>query len=152
MRLALVTLWLVATLSPSGCHRTTPPEYEGFLNLPLSEQHKVLRNLPLEKRMDYYLAAMEYNEPPGVGLADDIAREGKMALPILTKRLREEKDERVRIQIIRIFEFMHAHYYKLKNESEILTQLRETIDSMKDAGNRQSGMDMLRHIESDPPQ
>src|SRR5437016_1131810 len=93
LRLAFIILSLVGSLFTVGCNKI-PPEYQAFLDLPVSEQHQVMMKLPLDKRIDYYLAGMRYIEPPQIALADDVASEGKRALPFLVKRLRDDKDER----------------------------------------------------------
>jgi len=148
MRSAFIALSFLAAFFLASCRRI-PPEYRAFLDLPLSKQHEVLKKLPIEKRIEYYLAAMQYNEPPGVGLADDVAQEGKQALPFLMKRLREEKDEHNQVHLIRVFEFMHGHYYRLKDETEVLSLLRQTTDNMKDPWCKERGEEALKYIQTD---
>lgn len=130
-----------------GCNRI-PAEYRVFLELPISEQHKVMRDLPIDKRIDYYLAGMTYVAPPEISLADDIAQEGKQALPALMKKLRDSKSESDQDHIIYVFRVMHARYYKLNGEIDALHLLRETVDSMKDPGHKENGEITLRFIHT----
>jgi hypothetical protein len=115
----------------------------------VSKQHEALKKLPVEKRIDYYLAAMQYNEPPGVGLADDVAQEGKQAVPLLMERLRKEKDEHNQVHIIRVFRVMHGRYYKLKGETEVVNLLTETTDNMKEPWCKEQGEETLKYIQTD---
>ena len=92
---------------------------------------------------------MRYSEPPGVGLADDIAQEGKTALPLLMKRLREEKDEQNQVHIIRVFEFMHGRYYRLRDETEAVNLVRQTTTDMKDPWCKERGQEALKYIQTD---
>jgi len=143
-----ITVSILFVLALNACNRV-PAEYRRFLNLPLSKQHDALKRLPFDKRIDYYLAAMRYNEPPGVGLADDVAMEGKQALPALLNRLREEKDEQTQVRIIRVFEFMHARYYKLRGETEVVELVKRTTDNMKNSSCKAHGEAALKFIETD---
>jgi hypothetical protein len=144
-RFLAVTFAFVFALS--GCNRI-PPEYRAFLELPISEQHKVMRDLPIDRRIDYYLAGMHYMAPPAIGLADDIAQEGKQALPALMERLRELKSESDQDHIIYIFRVTHSRYYKLTGEIDTLRLLQQTVDNMKDPGHKANGEITLRFIHT----
>jgi hypothetical protein len=144
---AFLAMSCACLLALSGCNRV-PSEYRAFLDLPASEQHKVMREFPINRRIDYYLAGMDYMAPPATGLADDIALDGKQALPVLMKRLGESKSESDQDHIIYIFRVMHARYYKLNAETEALQLLQQTVDNMKDSRNKENGETTLRFIKT----
>jgi hypothetical protein len=105
--------------------------------------------LPLDKRVDYYLAGMRYTAPPQIALADDVAAEGKRALPFLLKRLLEDKDERNQANVVLVFGVMHSRFYKLKNETEVLAALSQIISSMKKGSNRKRSEETMNFIRTD---
>lgn len=121
---ALLSVILLAYFG-AGCG-SVPPEYETFLELPSNQQRDELRKFPPEKQLEYYFAGLKYMHPGNKGLADVIAERGKSALPFLIDRLRKEKSERNKAEIIFIFEVMHVSYYNLKDEGEVLSLLEET--------------------------
>lgn len=113
------------------CNRT-PPEYKEFLNLPIEHQRAKLRTFPIDKQIDYYLAATSYAHPPELELGDIIASEGKEAVPYLVKRLGEEKQEHRQISLMYVFEHMNRFDYNLKDEGETLDLLKEVVANMTD--------------------
>jgi hypothetical protein len=115
-----------------------PGEYKWFFDLSPEQQHAQMKKFPIDKQVDYYLIGMGYVHPPKMGLAEDIAEQGKEALPYLTKRLQEERDDGNREDIIYIFKEMSLFHYDLRNEKEVLRVLNETIATMKDPWKQRS--------------
>jgi uncharacterized protein YfbU (UPF0304 family) len=105
-----------------------------------------MQKLPIEKRIDYYLAGLRYFHPPQIGLADDIAQEGKQALQVLLNRLKGEKDEITKVDIMYIFKVMHGSYYNLKDERDVTAQLKQTTQDMRDPSSKSRGEEILRFI------
>jgi hypothetical protein len=120
-----------AFVSVSGCDRT-PPEFREFLSLPVDYQAERLRQMPIDKQLDYYLAATSYVHPPELGLGDMIAEEGAKALQYLVQKLREEKQEHRQIMLMYVFEHMNRFDHNLRDEREALDALRDTTSNMKD--------------------
>ena len=114
--------------------------------MPVEQQHKEMEKFTIDKKIDYYLAAMRYIHPPPVGLADNIAKHGKAALPFLMKRLREERNESNQVHLMSVFESMHLFYYNLKDEKEVHLLLKEKIDSMKNLDHKKSAENILKDI------
>jgi len=131
-----------------ACNRI-PSEYRSFVEMPLSKQHEFMSKMPLDRRIDYYLAGMRYIEPPQIGLADDIAREGKKALPVLVQRVRAENDERAKVNLVLVFGVMHSRFVKLDDERETLTTLRQTVAEMTNQDYRKRSEQTLEYIETD---
>lgn len=141
---ALLPLVLLACLG-AGCGGV-PPEYEAFLELPLNRQREELKKFPPEKQLEYYFAGLRYMHPGNQGLADPIAERGKDALPFLLGRLRGEKNERHKADIIFIFEMMHVSYYNLKDEREVISLLEETKAGAKSPDLREKCDEALKLI------
>lgn len=142
----LSSVLLLFTCMLTGCSRI-PPEYRAFLALSPDQRHNEMMKLPIDKRIDYYLAGLRYAHPPQIGLADDIAQQGKQALPVLLNRLRAETDEMTQFNMMYIFKVMHASYYSLKDEKEVIAQLKHTADSMRDPSWKSRSEEVLRFIE-----
>ncbi|MGH9966656.1 MAG: hypothetical protein ACREBG_02320 [Pyrinomonadaceae bacterium] len=128
-----------------GCSRI-PPEYRPFLVLSPDQRHAEMQKLPIEKRIDYYLAGVRYLHPPQIGLADDMAKEGKQAIPVLLDRLKREKDEMTKFDIMYIFKVMHGSYYGLKDETEAIAQLKQTTNGMRDPSWKSRSEELLKFI------
>src|SRR6266849_6787002 len=147
--LTALVLLILPILSFTGCGPRMPFEYRWFFDLSPQQQHAEMKKFPIEKQIEYYLIGMSYVEPPEMGLADDIAREGKAALPVLMQKLREDKDEKNQVDIMLVLETMHARFYRLNHETEVVNLLRQTTDGMKDAWHKQRGEEILKYIETD---
>lgn len=145
---ALILLGLAVTLL-TACGPRMPAEYQWFFNLSPEQQHAEMIKFPIEKQVDYYLVGMSYVHPPRMGLVEDIAKQGKNALPYLMKRLREEREDGKREDIIYIFKEMSLFHHDLRNEKEVLRVLNETIVSMKEPW-KQRSQERLKEIMERP--
>ena len=126
-----IVVFILCLMLTPACNRI-PSEYREFLNLSIENQHAELRKFPIDKQIDYYLAATTYVHPPAMELGDVIASRGKEALPFLVKSLREEKKEHRQISLMHVFEEMNRRYYNLKDEQEALDLLKEVTAKMED--------------------
>lgn len=126
--LGMLATVLYLIVLPS-CNRI-PPEYKEFLNLPIDHQRAQLRTYPIDKQIDYYLAATTYVRPPERELGDVVASNGKEAVPFLVKRLKVEDQEHRQISLMYVFEEMNRHYYNLKDEKEALDLLKKVTANM----------------------
>jgi hypothetical protein len=144
----LLCIFLSILIVIAGCQRT-PPEYREFLHLPIDQQRERLQTFPIDKQIDYYLAATSYVHPPELELGDIIASKGKEAVPHLVKRLREEKQEHQQIMLMYIFEHMNRFDYNLKDEGEALKLLKEVTANMEN--NKAEAERVLRDILENRP-
>src|SRR2546421_11380051 len=110
---AVAPLVLTVTLL-AGCGPRMPAEYKWFFDLSPQQQHAEMKKFPIDKQVDYYLVGMSYVHPPKMGLATDIAQQGKTALPYLMKRLKEEREDYERANIMLILKEMSLFYYDLR--------------------------------------
>lgn len=144
--LLLITLTLVVSVF-TGCRSQIPAEYQEFFELSPNQQNEEMRRLPLDKQIDYYLAGVTYRHPPMLGLAENIARHGREAIPFLLQRLREERDERQQVYIMYVFKHMHQReYHNLSNEMEVIELLRTVTANMRDSDYKDRGEETLRVI------
>ncbi len=129
-------------LSLGACFEGIPPEYDQFFKLPLAQQHREIQNYPFDKQIEIYLLSMK-RHPPDYGFATDIARNGKIAVPFLVERLKNEQHEFTQEDIILVFERMaefhswgaeHDLYieYDVKSDREVVSLLEEVVSSMQD--------------------
>ena len=146
-------LWLVLQVGLfglfPGCLLQSPPaDYLRFKELPVEKQHCEFKKLSIDKQIDYYLLDRN-REPPDLSFADDIAGQGRVVIPALLKRLREEKAEYRQQALILIFEDMNR-YADLRAEREVIDTLKETIAKMEDRDWAKSAQKSLNAIERGP--
>jgi hypothetical protein len=127
-----ILVFMTLSVLAVGSCKQVPAEYRQFLNLPLAEKKAMLRSMPIDKQIEYYLAGMSYAHPPLMELGDVIASQGKDALPHLVKRLKDEKSEGRQMNLIYVFDSMNRSYYNLREEKEALALLAEVTRNMKD--------------------
>ncbi len=155
-RIVLLALIVSGLCCVVGCD-PVPPEYKAFFRLSPEEQHLEMKRFPVDKQIDYYLAGRSYHHAPLIGLGDDIAEQGKKALPVLMKRLREEKNENNEnnenneANLMYVFEVMHAFHYDLKTEKETIELLKDVTARMKYAAFKERAEETLQAILEDKP-
>lgn len=69
------------------------PVIEAFLQKTLTEQASAIRDYPLEKQVELYLAAMMRKHPSDPALASVVAENGAAIVPILSRRLSEHEGD-----------------------------------------------------------
>jgi hypothetical protein len=129
-----------------------PAEYQGFFVLPSSQQHSVLAKEPLEKQIDIYVFAVENFRPSayGFGFSDDIAANGRGAVPVLIARLRSDPNESHRWALIHVFRDMVKFHYDFRNETDAVQVLTEVVGSMKGSFYRKDSENLLNEVVSMP--
>ena len=126
-----------------------PAQYREFFELPFEQQHEEMRRLPTDKQIDIYLVGMSYVHPPQVGLADDIAKKGREAIPFLVKRINEEKLDTRRADLMYVLQLMHHTHYDLRDERDVLQQLKSVAAEMKDPYEKARAEAILRDLGVD---
>lgn len=153
MQLKLLTITLLLFWPNAGCGAgEIPPEHQSFFALASTQQHKVLSKQPLEKQIDIYVLAVTKFRPAdyGLGFSDDIATHGKVAIPVLTARLRTDPNEASRWALIHVFRDMVKFHYDFRNEKDMVEVLKEVVSSMKGAFYREESERLLKEILSEP--
>ena len=149
----LLTLFssFLCMVTLASCQQV-PPEYEVFLKLPQDEQRAKMRALPIDKQIDYYLAGTHYVHPPLLGLGDVIAGEGKEAIPVLMKRLEEEKKDSNKMDLMLVFRSMHYFYYDLRDEKDVIELLKKVAANMETPEDKTRAEEIVKDIvENRPP-
>lgn len=114
------------------CGNDTPPKYARLFRLPTDQQQlEELKKYSLEQQIDIYIYAMQ-REPPSTQFAGFLASNGKKVIPLLLKRLKEERSEHIKVDFIRVFADMHTDYCSLKDDKEVIETIRGVISGMKD--------------------
>jgi len=128
-----------------GC-ASIPAQYKPFLDLSEDKQRVEIRSYPIDRQVEFYLAAMRYIHPPPIGLADEIAKGGKAVLPAILNLLKEEKDTDDKMNIIYVLEVMHGCCYDLQNEKEVSGYLQGILNDTKDENLKSRSNEALRYI------
>lgn len=129
----LVLMLVISMVVLDQCENTTPPEYRRLFRLPRKQQAEEFKKYPLEQQVDIYIYAIQGAEPPATQFGDFLASNGKKVIPLVLKRLKEEKSDRVRLYLIEVLYSMHTEYCRLKDEKEVVETIRAVISDMKDA-------------------
>jgi hypothetical protein len=140
-------IFLALCVVIGGCNY--PKDYLKFSKLPPDQQKSQFKGLPLDKQIDYYLYDQAH-EPPRMGFDDDIASQGRAALPVLLKRLKAEPEDYRRYDLIRVIEIMHSEYVALNEDKQTIDTVEEVIGRMKDPAWRDSSRKVLQVIHAKP--
>jgi hypothetical protein len=146
----MMALYFSSAVTFVSCNQV-PPEYRNFLKLPRDQQHAKMRTLPVDKQIDYYLAGRRYIHPP-LFLGDVIASQGKEAVPFLMKRLKEEKKDFNKIDLIYLFSYIHRFHYDLRAEKDVIELLKEVAANMETPEDKIRAEEIVKDIiENRPP-
>lgn len=140
---------LVCVTFGSQCGSNNHSEIKSLLDLPMKQQEETFRQFSLVKQVDVYVEAM-YVEPPQTRYASYLASNGKKLLPVLIKKLQEQKSDTAKAYIVYSFKVMHEKYYSLSNEKDVLESLTAMINGMKDDYRRQQSEEYLKEILEKP--
>lgn len=103
------------------------------------------RTYPIEKQLDVYLCAMHV-EPPDLGLADEIAKQGEPVIPALIERLKSSEREIDQEDIIYVFEVM-SDSGTLRGRKDVIADISQVIDNMKISQVKQASEERLKKIQ-----
>lgn len=129
-----------------------PAQYQGFFALPSAQQHSALAKEPLEKQIDIYVFAVDNFRPSayGFGFSDDIAANGRRAVPVLIARLRSDLNESHRWALIHVFRDMVKFHYDFRNDKDTVQVLTEVVGSMKGSFYRKDSENLLNEVANLP--
>ena len=122
--------WLIFVLFliPGGCEQRSP-ECREVINVSREQGYPKFRSYSLEKQLDVYLCAMRV-EPPDVGLASEIAKNGESALPTVLQRLRTTEREIDQQELIYLLEVM-SDQGLLRGRKDVIADINNVVDNMK---------------------
>ena len=153
MQRKLLTILSLLFWPTIGCGAgEIPPEHQSFFALPSTQQHKALSKQTLENQIDIYVLAVTKFRPAdyGLGFSDHIAAHGKVAIPMLTARLRTDPNEANRWALIHVFRDMVKFHYDFRDEKDTVQVLKEVVSSMKGPFYREESERLLKEILSEP--
>lgn len=133
----------------ASCEKV-PHEYKEFLQLPRDEQLKVMQELPIERRIDLYLAGETYARP-SLKLSDVIVSEGKSSVPFLLRRLETERRDFRRVAIIEVLEDIDRHHTDLTDDAHLVEVLRRVVLEIENPLHRERAEYMVNSISSEQP-
>lgn len=111
-------------LQVGGCSYSQ--DYIDFSKLPRNQQTQELLKLPIDKQIDYHLNAMT-REPPDRRLGENIASQGDKIIPDVLRRLKSEKDDYQKANVIEIFDELCLKQNCSQTHPELITQISEEI-------------------------
>jgi hypothetical protein len=129
----------------TACVPPTPPECRAFLNLPREQRHAEFRTYEIEKQLDVYLCTSK-SELPDVGLADEVANRGEVAMGPIIAKLESVQSEADKYEMIHLLEVMSERGY-LRGKKEVIAQISDVIDEMKLDPIKQRSVASLKKIQ-----
>ena len=85
-----------------------------------------------------------------MGFDEDIASEGKQALPILLTLLRNEPEEYRQSDLIWVVEVMHREFVPLNENKEVIETVSKVVSRMKDPAWQRISQKSLQVIRAKP--
>lgn len=144
-----VMLFFAPPLLASNCARDYPPEHQAFLDLPRDQRRAAITNYPPEEQVALYISAMLAKHPPDLELADAVAASGEGVLPVLVRRIQEEKREVVQVDllyvVLRVQEMGGAN---VGGDRQTIAALESAVASMKDQEWKQKASELLGRIRT----
>lgn len=126
------TVWIAAMV---GACDARPQKYHEFLRRPLPQRHEEFRTLPASDQVSIYLEAMK-REPPDVGYKWDIAEtQGVTAIPVIVRKLREQKDEYARCDLLDVLALI-VEKRGLGLDADTVATARNVAEGITNAGFR----------------
>ena len=144
-RSILFTLLFFGIALVKGCE-PVPNEYKAFFALDSDRQREEAKKFPIEKQIDYYLAGKKYVHPPSSILLYVIAEQGKSTVPALLIRMKNEESDSAKVHLLEVVRNIHAFHDDLRDETEVIEQLRVVVSEIKDAARTARAEAMLNDI------
>lgn len=135
---------LLASLFFRGCEQR-PQDCRDVIDVSREQGYAKFRTYPIEKQLDVYLCAMHV-EPPDLGLADEIAKQGEPVIPALIERLKSSEREIDQEDIIYVFEVM-SDSGTLRGRKDVIADISQVIDNMKISQVKQASEERLKKIQ-----
>lgn len=106
-----------------------------FFDLSVSERIGKLRDYSLEDQYKLFIFFQQVVHPPNLSLAEEFAKNGESAIPVLKKELIEtEYDMTIRDIAWTLYWMNRLGTYDVKRDKELMTLLKERRKSMKGFG------------------
>lgn len=142
-------MYLICLLLLSGCISSepeiTPTDRDReFFYMPMEEQLERFNSLGHEDQYKLLIIGNQYVHPPALHLSNEFAKQGKLVVPLLRRKLLETNSESTTRDIVAVLEAMQRlDVYKVKDDSELMTLIEGKVAAMRG----QWGPVTLRMIE-----
>lgn len=127
-----------------GCEQR-PQECRDVIDVPREQGYATFRSYPLEKQLDVYLCGMHV-EPPQIGLADEIAKQGDSTIPVVLQKLKTSEREIDQEALIYLFQVMSDRGL-LRGRKDVIMEIGQVIDNMKISQVKQRSEESLKKIQ-----
>ena len=141
---SIVIFPLICALS-AGCTSRHVAPCKSFIELPLEQQQARFKTCPLEQQLELYHCAMRQS-PPIMGYEYEIAGHGEKIVPILIEKLRIEKEDDSKLELIRILQVMSKRT-DVHNKQDMIEQVGRSVSSIRFYQMRQKAQDMFEDIK-----
>ena len=128
------------------CCERIPSEYQDFFNLGIGEQEKSIHNYPLDHQIDLMILGFEYLIPPSHFLAREVAKNGKIIIPLLMQRLRTIDSEHAKNAVLYALLEIDLRHYEWRKDPEYITLLKEEAAAMQNSSWRQETLEMVKTL------
>jgi len=151
IKLVILSLLLFPGCNPPGCSEKMqeeyPEEFAGFFHAPLKLQRLEFQKSPIERQFKLYMYGMLRMHHPRSSFADEFVKaQGEKAIPFLTDKLKQEKDESRQYAIIYIFEVMAECNYNITDNKELMELIRKDVSLMRYPANVDPAKEALARI------
>jgi len=129
-----------------GCPSRPPAEIRPFMGRLDEQTRSQFQSFPVERQLDIFLQVRKYSRPPNYFLASEItSQNANQALAIATSRLKDERDESAKLQLIDLIHVICISKHTCGNPT-LLSLISTQVESMSNSAYRQQGTDLLRAI------
>lgn len=144
----IVSLLLQITLSSSfllsGCEQRSQ-ECRDVLEVPREEGYVKFRSYPIETQLEVYLCGM-HSEPPDLGLANEISKQGDNVIPNVIHKLQVADREIDQEALIYLLEIMSDRGL-LRGRKHVIADISSVIENMKIKGVKERSEQRLKKIQ-----
>lgn len=134
-----LVLWILMTsisvISLLSCRSSVDSDelrLNDFLRHGSAEQRTMISAYPIDAQLDLYTAAM-LQEPPHMGLADVVAKNGRQLVPMVLTRLSSDMSDIKKCNLVYLLTRVVAlGYYDVGSDLQAVSELRTQIAAVKD--------------------
>ena len=138
---------LLASIILIGCN--LPKDFIDFYNLPKDKRALQFASLPIDKQIDYHLYAMSM-EPPDFTFSEEIAKNGNRIIPPVLYRLKIEKRDRKKVDLLVILKDLCRNENCRNAEPSFFTEVENEVSKMHDPEWRRMAEESLSYIKGNP--
>jgi hypothetical protein len=143
--LTSTAIFLLSCLLTGGCVDSHLAECKRFVELPLEQQQAKFKTYALEKQLELYHCAMK-QRPPVMGYEYEISGHGEKIIPILVEKLRVEKEDDSKLELIRILQVMFRRG-DVRDPQSIIEEVGRAVSSIRLYQMKLRGQEMVEDMK-----